>query len=253
MTSTKPAARCQLFVNCRMLLTPPISVMAASRFVTDDLRGSDTCWLAVSRFYTRPIPSAYRPRPTASALTWVVDAAAQKRLVLKRTASVPHGRHAPAPVGGAAAAGLVSAPCSRTSGGHWRTQFVPVLGCGLERNEQLICRWPTPLSRRKARNSGSSTPGLSGLLVDDGRVEIFGRTTVGEDKESYWTGLLKRLMIDPFLGPQYGTWGSRSGCGECVTMSPCWSRWLSGSLLFLFCPSPICWGRARRPNLTSFS
>lgn len=37
MTSWKPAARCQLLVKDLMLLTPPISVIAASRFVTDDL------------------------------------------------------------------------------------------------------------------------------------------------------------------------------------------------------------------------
>lgn len=39
MTSVKPAARCQLRVKERMLLTPPMSVMAARCLVTEDLQG----------------------------------------------------------------------------------------------------------------------------------------------------------------------------------------------------------------------
>lgn len=38
MTSAKPAARCQLLVKERILLTPPISVKPARRFVIDDLQ-----------------------------------------------------------------------------------------------------------------------------------------------------------------------------------------------------------------------
>jgi hypothetical protein len=37
MTSEKPAARCQLRVKERMLLTPPMSVRAVRRLVTEDL------------------------------------------------------------------------------------------------------------------------------------------------------------------------------------------------------------------------
>jgi hypothetical protein len=44
MTSVKPAARCQLRVKERMLLTPPRSVMAVRRLVMDDLReGQSSC------------------------------------------------------------------------------------------------------------------------------------------------------------------------------------------------------------------
>lgn len=37
MTSANPAARCQLRVKDRILLTPPMSVKPARRFVTEDL------------------------------------------------------------------------------------------------------------------------------------------------------------------------------------------------------------------------
>jgi len=37
ITSANPAARCQLRVKERMLLTPPMSVRAVRRFVMDDL------------------------------------------------------------------------------------------------------------------------------------------------------------------------------------------------------------------------
>ena len=49
MTSEKPAARCQLRVKERMLLTPPMSVKAARRLVTEDRlrrswRGHSSSW-----------------------------------------------------------------------------------------------------------------------------------------------------------------------------------------------------------------
>jgi hypothetical protein len=43
MTSVKPAARCQLLVKERMLLTPPMSVRAVRRLVTEDLGFGVSC------------------------------------------------------------------------------------------------------------------------------------------------------------------------------------------------------------------